>query len=198
MKKARVLMVALGLTLALTLAGCGGGGSSSAASTPAEGSGAAASTSGGADVYAEDGYAEGRLGDVMHNSFFDYTVHSAYLCDEMEGYTAAEGNELLVAEVTVKNTDTESIPMFDTDFQVQWNTDGEDDYGYPVAPPVSDEQLEEEYSLAINESRTGLLVFEVPAGFNDFSISYQEFYEDESEGDVFFVFFTAQKQSAAV
>ena len=55
--------------------------------------------------YAEDGYAEGRLGDTMHTYFFDYTVNSAYLCDTFEGYTPIlDGYRLLVADVTVKNT----------------------------------------------------------------------------------------------
>ena len=67
--------------------------------------------------YAKDGFAEGRLGDTMHTYFFDFTVNSAYLCDTYEGYTPImEGYQLLVADVTVKNTNRESIPMYDTDF----------------------------------------------------------------------------------
>ena len=38
----------------------------------------------------DDGYAEGRIGDVMRTYFFDYTVNSAYTCKEFEGYTPAE------------------------------------------------------------------------------------------------------------
>ena len=41
--------------------------------------------------YAEDGYGEGRMGDTMHTYFFDYTVNSAYLCPEFEGYTPHAG-----------------------------------------------------------------------------------------------------------
>ena len=59
---------------------------------------------------------------------------------------------------------------------------------------MSDEQLPESYELAINEEKTGLLVFEVPEGEKDFSISYLELFDDDSEGDVYFVFFTAEKQ----
>ena len=93
--------------------------------------------------------------------------------------------------------------MFDTDFQIQWNSDEEDAYDVPVTyytDPVSDQQLPGEYELAVDEERSGLLVFEVPEGESDFSISYLELFEDESEGDVFFVYFTAEEQegSAAV
>ena len=60
---------------------------------------------------------------------------------------------------------------------------------------VSDQQLPTEYELAVDEERTGALVFEVPEGEKDFSISYLELFEDGSEGDVFFVYFTAEDQA---
>ena len=134
----------------------------------------------------------------MHTEFFDYTVNSAYLCDDYEGYIPAEGYRLLVADVTVKNTFNESIPMFDTDFQAQWTDDSEDAYALPLTyymDQVSDQQLPTEYELAVDEERTGALVFEVPEGEKDFSISYLELFEDGSEGDVFFVYFTAEDQA---
>ena len=143
------------------------------------------------------GYSEGRFGDTMETYFFDYTVNSAYLCEEYDGYQPTDGNCILVAEVTVKNTFNESIEMYDTDFQIQWNSDGADDYDFPITAyvdPVSDEQLESTYELGINEEVTGLLVYEVPTGEKDFSISYLELFDDESEGDVYFVYFTAQMQ----
>lgn len=149
------------------------------------------------DQDSEGAYEEGRFGDTMETYFFDYTVNSAYLCDEYNGYLPADGKRLLVAEVTVKNTFNESIEMYDTDFQVQWNTDGEDDYDVPItyyADPVSDDQLPAVYELGVNEEQTGLLVFEVPEGYKDFSISYLEMFDDDSEGDVFFVYFTASEQ----
>ena len=144
----------------------------------------------------DDGYAEGRIGDVMKTYFFNYSVNSAYTCNEYEGYAPSEGNKLLVAEVTVKNTDRSTVTMYDTDFQVQWGDDDNDDaYDAPITyygNTVSDEQLPEEYDLAVNEERTGLLVFEVPEDSKDYSISYLEQFSNDTEGDVFFVFFTAK------
>lgn len=148
----------------------------------------------------EDGYAEGRLGDTMHSYFFDYTVKSAYVCDTYEGYTPASGNELLVAEITVKNTHNESIEMYDSDFQVQWNDDADDAYNFPITlnlqtgETVGKNMLPDVYTLAVNESRTGIIAFEVPSGNKDFSISYMEYFDDDSSGDVFFVYFTADKK----
>lgn len=189
----KLISIAAALALSLTLPACGTGGTPSTGGT--------ADSSG--NVHAEDGYGEGRIADTVHTYFFDYTVNSAHMAKEYEGYLPAEGNELLVAEVTVKNTSTSSIEMYDTDFQVQWNSDDENAFCYPITtdpetfeelPPLTDEQLPGTYPLSVDEEVTGLLVYEVPAGNRDFSISYLEQFDDNSEGDTFFVFFTAEDQ----
>ena len=54
--------------------------------------------------------------------------------------------------------------------------------------------LPDEYEISINKSVNGLLVYEVPAGNKDFSISYEELFSDNTVGDLFFVFFSADKQ----
>lgn len=166
-----------------------------ASSTPSEASSTASTTAGYPD---ENGNAEGRLGDTMHTYFFDYTVNSAYLCDEYEGYTPAEGNEILVADVTIKNTFTSTLPMYDTDFQIQWNDSADDAFGFPITlelnDVLNDQMLPGEYELSINQSVNGLLVYEVPAGNKDFSISYLEMFDDDSTGDVFFAYFSAEKK----
>lgn len=59
---------------------------------------------------------------------------------------------------------------------------------------MAEEQLPAEYELAVNETRTGDLVFDVPAGEKDFSISHLELFDDDSEGDTFFVYFTAEER----
>ena len=90
--------------------------------------------------------------------------------------------------------------MFDNDFQVQWSSDAKDAFDYPVTyyleegVSLGEEVLPAEYTLAKDESRTGLLVFEVPAGEKEFSISYMEYFEDETTGDTLFVFFNAEKK----
>ena len=124
------------------------------------------------------------FGATKKTYFFDYTVNSAYVCSEFEGYQPAEGNELLVAEVTA-----------------QWGGTGDEDFSVPITydgteeglAPLNEEQLPGIYTLAKKgESRTGLLVFEVPAGNKEFSISYMEAFDDDSTGDTYFVNFTAE------
>ena len=181
MKKKFWVLLAV-LSLALSLTACGGDGGSN----------------------------EGRVEDTMETYFFDFTVNSAYLTNEYEGYTPAEGNTLLVAGITVKNTFQESIEMYDTDFQAQWGDDSDEAFSIPITTdmatyteldPIGENQLPGTYTLAVDEERTGELVYEVPAGNVDFSISYLELFEDGTEegeeGDTFFVYFTAEAQAQA-
>ncbi|WP_295743346.1 DUF4352 domain-containing protein [uncultured Oscillibacter sp.] len=196
----RLLSVLLAVFLVLALAGCGGKDSGS----PGTSSGGSDNIgSGNGDVYAEDGWAEGRLGDTMHAYWFNYTVNSAYTCSEFAGRKAAEGCKMLVVDITVKNTVTTSVEMYDTDFQAQWGGSGDEDYRLPITTdpetyeeldPISDDQLPGTYALGVNEERTGLLVYEVPADSKDFSISYLEAFEEGDEGDTFFVYFTPEEK----
>lgn len=150
-------------------------------------------------------YKEGRLGDTMETYFFEFTVQSATLCDTFESYTPAEGNRILMVDVVVKNTSNSSIEMYDTDFQAQWGGEGEDDYSVPITYDLETEeerdvlneyQLPGTYTLGIDESRAGVLVYEVPGGEQDFSVSYQEYFDNDSTGDVFFVFFTPEENKS--
>ena len=180
MKKRMLALMAV-LSLALGLTACGGDG----------------------------GNNEGRVQDTMETYFFEFTVNSAYLTNDYAGYTPAEGNTLLVADITVKNTFQESIEMYDTDFQAQWGDDAEDAFAIPITTdmetftevdPIGENQLPGTYTLAVDEERIGELVYEVPAGHVDFSISYLEQFVDgegeESTGEVYFVYFTAEEQTA--
>ena len=137
-----------------------------------------------------DGYAEGQLEDVLRTAFFDFSVNSAYTCQELDAYTAPDGTQLLVAEITVQNTSDYDMPMFDSDFQAQWGGTGDDDYSLPISRPFTDNQAPASYSIPVDESVTYTHVYEVPADATEFSISFQEYFEDETMGDVFFVYFT--------
>ena len=186
----RLLSLTLTLLLLLALPACGGGSETSGGS-------------GGGEVWAEDGYAEARIGDLVHSYFMDFTVNGAYTAAEYHGHTAPEGMKVLVVEMTVKNTFQESISMYDIDFQGQWSASAEtDEFAWPITvgenggevDAVGEAQFPAEYELGVNESRTGDLVFDVPADEKDFSVSYIELFSDNSEGDTFFVYFTAQEK----
>ena len=62
----------------------------------------------------------GHLGDTMHTMFFDFSVENAQWVEEVNGYTAGEGNALFEATIKITNTFGEALPMGTYDFQAQW------------------------------------------------------------------------------
>ncbi|MCI8539616.1 MAG: DUF4352 domain-containing protein [Oscillospiraceae bacterium] len=206
----RMISLLLALGLALALAACDkvpseakpdGGSTPPPATQPAGDDGSSSAP----DVVLpdSDGFADGFMGDTMRTCFFDFTVNSAYTCAEYEGYVPSEGNTLLVADVTFYNYTTYSVPMYDTDLQAQWDGDAEEDFALPVTyarqeiypntgvEPMGD-MFPVEFDLGIAQSKQGLLVYEVPAGKADYSLSYQELFDDDTTGDTFFVYFTPE------
>ena len=163
-----------------------------------------ACTPGRTVILPKDGMAAGGMGDIMRTYFFDYTISSAYTSSKYEGYIPTPGYDLLVAEITVKNTLPEALPMFDWDFIVLYaGTEGEDQiYDYPITSyeevEIPEAALQTllplEYNLEKGESRTGLLLFEVPAGDTEFTISYTEYFDDDTAGDTFSVDITATRR----
>ena len=163
----------------------------------------------------EDGLAWQGIEDTHVITLSDYQDLLACVRDIRNGLTTGlqamslPEDSLLVADITVKNTFEQSIEMYDTDFQVQWD-DGDDAYAYPITTdmetytevePVGENQLPGTYPMAVDEERSGELVYEVPSGFTDFSIAYLEQFVDdsgeESTGETFFVYFTAEDQTGA-
>lgn len=152
---------------------------------------------------AEDGGVfDGRIGEIIRTYFYDFKVTDAYLCDDYHGFTPQDGNVLLVVKVDIENTMNSSIPMSDLDFQAQWGDDADDAFAWPITSDpetmedrgtLCDEQLPYEYEMSVGEKISGgELVYEVPEGYKDFSISAIDDFEDDSEeGGVYFVYFTA-------
>ncbi len=207
MKKMIVMLLAL-ITV-MSLAGCGKTGLASASldndsdsesSSKDDDKEEKESKKSDVEVYEnEDGtYTyEGRIGSTMETEWFDFTVNDAYYTsDSIGGYTPSEGNVLVVVDMTIKNNFTQSIDMYTYDFQLQWNDDSEDAYAFPIetSEPLIDNQFENEFSIKVNKEVNGCYIFEAPEGNEDFSISFLEFFEDETEGDLFFVYFSADEK----
>ena len=171
MKKTKALLAGAAAALAVLAAGC-----------------SAIPGMGGSDTN------EAHVGDTVSTSWFDYTVTSAEPMDTYEGYTAAEGNKLVVVNLTMTNTFNESVPMFDTDFQLYWGEYNDDEMAFPTLP-YCEAQLPEEYYLDIDATVDGVLVYEVPSDVRDFTFAFLEIFENGTEegeeGDLFMTYFTA-------
>lgn len=136
------------------------------------------------------GYGEGRIGDTCVTFWFDFTVTSAKVVSEYDGYTPSDGNVLLVANIKIKNTSGTTLDMYESDFQIQWG-DGDEDYGYPITA-FNDEMVPESYTIGRAESVTYAYVYEMPAdNLGEYSISFQEYFNDDQIGNLFFIFFEA-------
>ena len=135
----------------------------------------------------------------------------SYLTEYYDRPAPADGCIFLVVEITLHNTTTMSQPMFVADFQVQWDLqEGEDEdqnYAFPlyqsqanesgdyVYYSLSEMQLPAEYDLGINEERTGILLYAVPAGAKDYAVFFEEYFSDDTIGDLFQVSFNAEENA---
>lgn len=123
------------------------------------------------------------VGERVSAYWFDFTVNSVQRGEEYQDRRASEGTDLVICEITVKNTFGEDIPMGRTDFVLLW------DDGTGEEPPAREEmealypleeycgdQLPGEYTLQKGETRKGVLVYEMPQEGARAALLYEEYY----------------------
>ena len=133
------------------------------------------------------GYVVGEVGEKLTTQFFSFSVDSVESTDRCGDAAAGEGTTLVVAEITVKNTFGETIPMFSSDFVLYYGA-GDEDYCFPVEA-AGDGLMELEYELAKDEEITAKVAYEVPEDADSFSLLYLEVYEDDFVGNAYYVDF---------
>ena len=124
----------------------------------------------------------GDIGRTFSTMFFDYTVNSAESPAEYDGYTAGDGNKLIVVNVSVKNDFGSTLPMFDTDFVLFWGDGNNGEYSWAV-DAFNDKMMPLEWELDNRETATYDMLFEAPADKTEFSLSYLEEYTDRDGND---------------
>lgn len=193
----RLVSLLLALMMMASLAACGEGGLSL---NPG-------GSKGGVIEPDKDGVARGYAGDTLRTAFFEMKIENPATCTEFDGLTPEAGYKFLTADLTLYNHTNDSQPMYDTDFSVLWEVgEGDDatiDGDYPLYEEIKDEsgetafttksdkQMPVEFSLGIHETRTELLLYQVPEDVKDFYIVFEEYFDDETEGDTFYVRFSA-------
>lgn len=121
------------------------------------------------------------LGDTVSTAWFDYTVTGIESTEEYGGYISAEGEQLVVVELSLKSTYPQPVTMFDSDFQLSWADMSQDDTRCMPVEYYCQQQLPSEYELAPRENRSGVLVYQVPDDQQTFYFTFQEIYDDGTE-----------------
>ncbi len=136
------------------------------------------------------------LGDTVSTAWFDYTVTGVESTEEYGGYISAEGEQLVVVELSLKSTYPQPVTMFDSDFQLSWADMSQDDTRCMPVEYYCQQQLPSEYELAPRENRSGVLVYQVPDDQQTFYFTFQEIFDDGTEegrlGDQYVMDFTPQ------
>lgn len=157
------------------------------------------------------GGASGGQGDVMNTYWFNFAVDDAYTCASYGDYTPAAGKQMLVVHIMMKNTYSDTLPMFNTDFPIRWEDSASDAYAWPISTNegeqlwkneihidslLSIDQLPAEYELESGSTADGVLIYEVPIKLPDgtsnsnFHLSFTEYFSNDKEGDTYVVSFT--------
>lgn len=121
------------------------------------------------------------LGDTVSTAWFDYTVTGVESTEEYGGYISAEGEHLVVVELSLKSTYPQPVTMFDSDFQLSWADMSQDDTRCMPVEYYCQQQLPSEYELAPRENRSGVLVYQVPDDQQTFYFTFQEIFDDGTE-----------------
>ena len=136
-------------------------------------------------------------GDTVSTAWFDYTVTSSQSVGEYGGYISAEGDQLVVVELTIKSTYPQPVTMYDSDFQLAWPGMSQDDTRCMPVEYYCEQQLPAEYDLAEKETRSGVLVYQVPEEETDFQFLFREVFDDGTQegrlGDLYIIDLTPQK-----
>lgn len=147
------------------------------------------------------GFVTGEIGEKIETMFYQFTLTEPYTISTVNGISASEDKEYLIVEMTIQNTESVSIEMADTEFCAAWG-DGENDYTAPTTyyndALLDENQFPSSYKLKAGESKTGLLIYEVPADQSIFTIYCRDSYIDKdgnsANGAEYDIAFTADQR----
>ena len=115
----------------------------------------------------------GQVGKEYATKWFTFTVESMSTTSSIPEHSAAAGNILLVARISITNTSGAEQPFGNFDWFV--DDDSLLDYIYPVElHDVNDQMMPEKFMLQDGESATYDVVIEFPENLADPSLVYIE------------------------
>lgn len=119
----------------------------------------------------------GGKGDLMENAFLTWKVNDYKTVDEINGTSAGDGKKFVVANITMTNTMDEAFGSGNYEFRGIVGPEEEDDLDMMDA--FYDEMLPDEFDLDAGKSITGDLVIKVNADVSEIIIDYESFYGDD-------------------
>jgi len=197
-KKIVVVLLALCMTAAISLAGCNGGSGdqnqsdNSAANTTNSTNNATSSdtsntttnssTNNSASPQQLSGDVTGQVGTLYATKWFTFTVNSLTTAASYDSITAASGNTLAIANVTITNTFGSPQPFGTFDWFV--DDDSLTAYIWPDAP-VNANMMPESYTLNDGDTVTYDVVIEMPANLASPFFMYKEVDENSNVSATF-------------
>lgn len=133
------------------------------------------------------------LDDKVSTAFFDYRVENVSVYQDYHGMRAREDHQIVAVKLKIENDENYPLPMGRYDFRLQWGLEGEE-FAYPETWYYR-EQLPNEYNIPEKESVSGELIFQVPQGQRNLSLAYLEIFENEGQGDAYFICFTVDAET---
>jgi len=166
-KRLVILLVAVSMAATLGLAGCSSNGGGNDISN--------------AVAQLLEGDVTGQIGKEYKTQWFTFTINSMSTNSSFAGYTAASGNKLVIANITLTNIFGSSQPFGTYDWFVLGDNTDEI---YPLSP-LNDKMMPESFSLNDKETVTYDVVIEFPEDLKNPYFMYTEIDEKGTAGTTF-------------
>lgn|SRR5574344_650297 len=136
-----------------------------------------------------DGWLGASISDMVSAKWYDFTINSVEFTTEYAGYKAAEGNNLVHANITIKNTSDKTVYLFDGDFALVWDlSESNRQYTYSLEA-YTDTMLTNEMPIGIGEEKTIDTVYEISKNTKKpMAIYYYEQYSDDQKGNKYYIY----------
>jgi len=159
-----LVSVCMAATLGLGLVGCGGG-------NPGQQIADTVTQLTGGDV-------TGKVGNEYATKWFNFTVNSMSTNTSFAGHTAADGNKLVIANITITNTfgTPQTFGTFD------WFVMGDGSAEIYPLPPLNNSMMPENFEIKADETVTCDVVVEFPEDLKNPFFMYTEV---DEQGSVF-------------
>lgn len=120
----------------------------------------------------------------LQTSFFEYKINSVASLPSIGIVFPSPQNKFIIVNITITNLLPEALPMYYDDFQVKWGESAAE-MASPIYNIILGNKIKNEFSLGMNKSISGNLIFEVPNDKKDLKLEYIEIFENSLVGSTY-------------